>query len=100
MTIARAGYLAALALTAVCCGGMAAPKVTPASDDQSIAVRVRTALQNDPAVHANEISVSVAGAVVVLTGRVHGQQEANAAIADAHRISGVKDVRSELQPDR
>lgn len=57
------------------CGGMT-PRIAPATDDATLTVRVRTALLNDPAVHAN------------------------AAITAAQRIEGVRDVQSELQPSR
>jgi hyperosmotically inducible protein len=83
----------------VSCGG-ATPRIAPATDDQTITVRVRTALLNDPVVHANEINVTAQNGVVVLRGQVHGQPEANAAIAVARRIEGVKDVQSELQTNK
>jgi hyperosmotically inducible periplasmic protein len=99
--MARRTFIAVVALVVcISCGGMTAPKVTPASDDQSLIVRVRTALLNEPAVHANEITVDVQGGVVVLSGHVHGQREIDAAVGAARRVSGVKDVRSELQGDR
>jgi osmotically-inducible protein OsmY len=79
------------------CAGMKAPTITASRDDETVAAAVRTALLNDPAVHANEISVSVQNGVVTLTGQVHGQQEADAAVATARRTNGVKDVRSELR---
>jgi hyperosmotically inducible protein len=84
-------------LFSACAGGIRTPQITPATDDQSVAARVRAALLNDPVVHANEISVTAQSGVVVLRGQVHGVQEANAAIAVARRVNGVTDVRSELQ---
>ena len=90
-----------LAVLAFGCGGaMRAPRIAQATDDQSLAVRVRTALLNDPVVHANEITVSAQNGVIVLRGRVHDTQEANAAMGVARRIEGVKDVQSELQTNR
>jgi len=83
----------------VACGGMT-PRIAPATDDATLTVRVRTALLNDPAVHASEITVMAQNGVVILRGQVHGQSEANAAIAAARRIEGVRDVQSELQPNR
>jgi hyperosmotically inducible protein len=83
-----------------CAGSLSTPRVAPATDDQSLATRVRTALLNDRVVHGNEIMVSAQGGVVVLSGQVHGMQEADAAIAIARRVEGVKDVRSELQTNR
>lgn len=84
---------------AVACGGMT-PRIAPATDDATLTVRVRTALLNDPAVHASEIDVMAQNGLVILRGQVHGQPEANAAIAAARRIEGVRDVQSELQPTR
>ena len=87
--------------TAVACGGgMRAPSIAPASDDAAVTARVRTALLNEPGVHAGEINVSAQGGVVVLAGQVHGDNEANAAVGAARRVAGVRDVRSELKPTR
>ena len=83
----------------VACGGMT-PRIAPATDDATITVRVRTALLNDPVVHASEMTVTAQNGVVFLRGQVHGQPEANAAIAIARRIAGVRDVQSEIQTNR
>ena len=69
-------------------------------DDATIGARVRAALLSDPAVHASEIQVVVTQGVVGLAGAVHGQQEADAAVSAARRVSGVKDVTSSLQTNR
>jgi osmotically-inducible protein OsmY len=90
----------AVVFMCVSCGAMNAPKISSAGDDDSLVVRVRTALLNTPAVHANEIAVNVQSGVVVLSGHVHGQQEVDAAVGAARRVNGVKDVRSELQADK
>jgi hyperosmotically inducible protein len=87
-------------MLAGCAGSLSTPRVTPATDDQSLATRVRTALLNDRVVHGTEITVTAQGGVIVLTGQVHGTQESDAAIAIARRVEGVKDVRSELQTNR
>jgi len=87
-------------MLAGCAGSVSTPRVAPATDDQSLAVRVRTALLNDRVVRGNEITVAAQGGVVVLSGQVHGTEEAEAAIAIARRVEGVKDVRSELQTNR
>jgi len=89
----------AFSVFVVACGGMT-PRIAPSTDDASITVRVRTALLNDPVVHASEIDVMAQNGIVFLRGQVHGQAEANAAIAVARRIEGVKDVQSELQTNR
>lgn len=97
--MARAGVAIAVSLFMVACGGMR-PRIAPDTDDETITVRVRTALLNDRVVHANEIDVTASNGVVTLRGRVHGQSEADAAVALARRIEGVRDVQSELQTDR
>jgi hyperosmotically inducible periplasmic protein len=89
----------AFSLFVMACGGMT-PRIAPDTDDATITVRVRTALMNDPVVHANEIDVMAQNGIVLLRGQVHGQAEANAAVAVARRIEGVKDVQSELQTNR
>lgn len=81
------------------CGGTT-PRIAPATDDATITVRVRTALLNDPVIHASEITVTAQNGIVFLRGQVHGQSEASAAIAVARRIAGVRDVQSELQTNR
>ena len=96
----RSATFLLLAVVISACGGIRAPQIAPATDDQTITARVQTALLNDRAVHGNEINVSAENGVVVLRGQVHGAEEANAAIAVARRIDDVKDVRSELQTNR
>ena len=97
--MSRSHVAIAFSVFTVACGG-ATPRIAPAIDDQTITVRVRTALLNDPVVHGSEIDVMAQNGIVVLRGQVHGQPEANAAIAVARRIEGVRDVRSELQTTR
>jgi hyperosmotically inducible protein len=82
------------------CASVAPRGAFGAPDDATLAVRVRTALLNDPVVHASEIQVDVRQGVVELTGTVHGEEEANAAVSAAKRIAGVKDVISALQTNR
>jgi len=97
--MSRSYVAIAVSVFVVACGGMT-PRIAPATDDATITVRVRTALLNDPVVHASEITVMAQNGVVILRGQVHGQPEANAAIAVARRIEGVRDVQSELQTNR
>lgn len=89
--------LAAVIVTTACGGGRLRMPSTPAPDDNTLAVRVRTALANAPGVHPDEIQVEVAGAVVVLKGEVHGEREITAAVDAARSVGGVRDVRSELK---
>jgi osmotically-inducible protein OsmY len=84
------------------CAGRLAPRGSAPNptDDTTIATRVRVGLLNEPNVHASEITVEVAQGVVTLKGNVHGQQEADAAVARARKVTGVKDVKSELETSR
>lgn len=76
------------------CGG----KTIGASlDDATITARVKTALLNDPQVGATKIDVSTANGVVTMSGAVKTKAEEARAIDLARQISGVRDVRSELQ---
>ena len=97
--MSRSHVAIAFSVFVVACGGIT-PRIAPATDDQTITVRVRNALLNDPVVHASEIAVTTQNGVVVLRGQVHGQPEASAAIGVARRIEGVRDVQSELQTNR
>jgi osmotically-inducible protein OsmY len=98
----RTGCAIVIALAAVlsACASVAPRGAFGAPDDATLAVRVKTALLNDPVVHANEIQVDVRQGVVELAGTVHGDQEANAAVNTARRVAGVKDVMSTLQTNR
>jgi osmotically-inducible protein OsmY len=90
--------LAAVTVATLACGGARVHVQAPAApDDNTLAVRVRTSLANAPDVHPSEVQVEVTGGVVVLKGDVHGEREINAAIEAARRVSGVRDVKSELK---
>lgn len=91
--------LAVLLVANVGCGaGQLKMPSTPAPDDNTIAVRVRTALNNAPDVHPAEVQVEVTNGVVMLKGDVHGDKEMSAAVAAARSVGGVRDVKSELKP--
>ena len=65
--------------------------------DAQTAARVKTALVNDPALGARTIEVRVRLGAVELSGRVLTQDEADRAVAIARGVSGVTDVRADLQ---
>jgi osmotically-inducible protein OsmY len=88
---------AAMTCTIACGGGRLRMPSNPTPDDNTLDVRVRTALANAPDVHPNEVQVQVAGAVVTLKGEVHGDREMGAAVAAARSVAGVKDVKSEMK---
>jgi hypothetical protein len=57
-------------------------------------------LTDDPDVDASDIEVSVDGDVVVLRGRVYDRGQKRAAEDVAETVSGVRDVRNELDVER
>ena len=65
--------------------------------DAQTAARVKTALVNDPDLGARTIEVRVVRGVVLLSGRVVTQAEADRAVALARAVDGVADVRATLQ---
>ena len=65
--------------------------------DAQTAVRVKTALVNDPTIGEFAIEVRVMGGVVVLSGRVRGPTDATRAIDLARAVPGVTEVRSDLR---
>ena len=66
-------------------------------DDTTITTRVKTAMLNDPAVGGRGIDVDTYKGVVTLSGRVKSQAEHDQALALAHRIDGVTEVKDALQ---
>jgi len=89
------GLVALLALVAVA-GCSAALNQTRAIEDAQLAVRVKTALVNDPTVGIRPIEVTAVRGVVRLAGRVASDDEATRAVALARAVPGVVDVRSAL----
>ena len=88
---------ALIVITAACATSRSAPQTAVAPDDQTLKTRVQTSLMNAPGVHPNEVTTEVAQGVVTLSGTVHGQAEADAAVAAARRVEGLRDVRSNLK---
>ena len=78
-------------------GGMRTSTQTAGLDDATIATRVKTALLNEPELHAQEIQVQAEQGVVTLVGVVPNQAEAERAQAVARGIGGVREVRSALK---
>jgi hypothetical protein len=88
----------AVGLVAVVLGAGCSAVVDPlAIADAQTAARVRTALINDPALGARTIDVRVVRGVVQLSGRVLAQAEVDRAVALSRAVSGVAEVRSDLQ---
>ena len=66
-------------------------------DDTTITTRVKTAMLNDPNVGGTGIDVDTYKGVVTLSGRVKSQAEHDSAIALAHQVNGVTEVKDALQ---
>lgn len=66
-------------------------------DDTTITTRVKTAMLNDPNVGGTGIDVDTYKGVVTLSGRVKSQAEHDQAIALAHQVTGVTEVKDALQ---
>ncbi len=90
-----AGVLICPAASAACGGTGGA--INNTIDDSTVTTRVKTALLNEPGVNAVGINVDTAGGVVTLSGQVKSSDEAQKAVATARRVSGVRDVKSELK---
>jgi hyperosmotically inducible protein len=88
--------LFAIAVTASLVAGCA-QRVSRPTDDNTIQVRVTTALLNDPEVKGSAIKVAVTNGVVVLSGPVRSKAEAAKALKVAQSISGVTNVESKLK---
>jgi hyperosmotically inducible periplasmic protein len=86
-----------IVIMGACAAARSAPQTAAAPDDQTLKTRVQTSLMNATGVHPNEVTAEVAQGVVTLTGAVHSQAEADAAVAAARRVEGLKDVRSNLK---
>jgi hyperosmotically inducible protein len=95
MRVAAAAVL--IVIMAACAASRSAPQTAAAPDDQTLKTRVQTSLMNATGVHPNEVTTEVAQGVATLTGTVHSQAEADAALAAARRVEGLKDVRSNLK---
>jgi hyperosmotically inducible protein len=82
-----------------CGASRSAPQTTMAAapDDQTLQTRVQTSLMNATGVHPKEVTTVVSQGVATLSGTVHSQAEADAAVAAARRVEGLKDVRSDLK---
>ena len=84
--------------TIACAASRSAPQTAAAPpDDQTLQLRVHTSLMNAAGVHGNEVTADVSQAVATLSGTVHSQAEADAAVAAARKVDGLKDVRSNLR---
>lgn len=67
------------------------------ADDAAITAKVKTELIGEKNVQARNIDVDTVAGVVVLSGYVDSQQEANRAGLLANSVSGVVRVKNELQ---
>ena len=66
-------------------------------DDTTITTRVKSAMLNDPSVGGLRIDVDTFKGAVTLSGRVKSQIEKEQAMTLARRVSGVTEVKDNLQ---
>lgn len=96
-------YVVMLAVAAAMTAGCSQAVSSTALQDAQTAVRVKTALVNDPVLGVRPIEVSVSGGVARLSGSVASAEERTRAGEVARKVEGVSDVRLELtisaQPD-
>src|SRR6476469_520981 len=71
--------------------------ITETIDDTTITTRVKTAMLNDPAVGGLRIDVDTFRGAVTLSGRVKSDAERQQAITLARRVTGVTQVKDNLQ---
>jgi osmotically-inducible protein OsmY len=71
--------------------------VGQAIDDTTITTRVKTSMLNDPAVGGLRIDVDTFKGAVTLSGRVKSQAEKEQAMTLARRVTGVTEVKDNLQ---
>lgn len=73
------------------------PEYEPTSRDaEDLKADVKEALDLDPAVTSDRITVDIDGGTVILRGTVDSEEELEAADRDAQEAPGVTDVRNEL----
>ena len=96
----KQSYFKSVALALV----LSAPLVTACGktvgqtiDDTTITTRVKTSMLNDPAVGGLRIDVDTFKGAVTLSGRVKSQTEKDQAITLARRVTGVTEVKDNLQ---
>jgi hypothetical protein len=87
------GVMVILALGFGACSQAISPAVL---QDVQTAVRVKTALVNDPVLGVRPIEVTVSNGIVRLSGSVASDAEVQSAVALARSVDEVRDVRSEL----
>lgn len=74
-----------------------AANVAPGVNDTHLALRVQTALINDPEIGTLPIEVRATGGLVTLTGRVRSSSDRERAVRVARGVEGVRDVTAHLK---
>lgn len=69
-------------------------------NDESLGLKVRTALIEDSKLSSTQIDLEAYAGEVILLGMVRSTADVNEAIATAHKVQGVSKVRSYLIPSR
>ena len=95
-SIAVVSLLAAFVAGSTGCSARSAPIASTAVADAQTAVRVKTALVNDPVLGTLPIDVRAAAGVVTLQGTVHSAAEVEQALVLVRGVAGVTRVESAL----
>ena len=66
-------------------------------DDSVITTRVKTAILGEPGLKSSEINVETFKGVVQLSGFVNSREDITSAVKVASAVSGVKDVKNDMQ---
>jgi osmotically-inducible protein OsmY len=74
----------------------ATSKPTPPADDRTLADRVRTEVFRPAGAPKGSINIGVVDGIVYLRGELSSAEEIERIVADARRVSGVRDVESML----
>jgi hyperosmotically inducible periplasmic protein len=94
---ALTGILAVSVFTFGCAGSRTSDSTGEYVDDTAITTKVKSALLGDEAVKSFEIKVETFKGVVELSGFVDTEDQKAAATRDAMAVSGVKDVKDNLE---
>jgi len=97
LLIATVAGLPAVLLGTACTSTSTQRSVGEYTDDASISTRVKFALANTPGVKATEVQVETYRGVVQLSGFADSATMAEAAVAAARRVSGVREAKNDIR---
>jgi hyperosmotically inducible protein len=86
-----------IALTVGCSSGPEKRGTEQYEDDKVLEARVKAALASEDGLDAKNVKVETYRGVAQLSGFVPDQRTVDRAVAAARRVTGVRDVRSNIQ---